>query len=548
MTDLAPLRPEVLEQTNQDSTRLDFLEFQVNHLEAQETPDGEWTIKGLAIPYGEELERLDWWTGATRQVFNQGAAVFRDNAALFYGHDHLDRGLPIGRILEAEDTEDGPRITAKVSRTAKGGEVYTLLQDGVLDRFSVGYYHVKNHLEDVDSEAGALLVHDEIDVFETSVVPDPAFQSAKVETVLHRQAAAPRNPTTKEGPTMTETATVTPEDIQGLARSIDTLERQVATLGQADDTTGGAPEAFLSFDSYGEFLSAAASGTPEAMAVLEYVGGVVGDLGDWVKDTWVGDLYRPLEERRRLLNLFESSPLPASGMNVEYGKLLEDTTQVDVQAAEGDLLPYGRIKFTTDTAPLVTYGGWGEMSRQEVERSAIAVVEKFFQALLRRYAQRTEAAVRAAAIDAANATALVGTAPDLDTVEGWTDFVVDASFYLDDQGHAPEFILAGRDVFKGLAKMRLGVDGPFFLDRASGSVNVTGLSGQVFNVPVVPVNQDGLVRVGDSSAIRTFEAGGAPFRLQDDDITHLTKAFSVYGYMAIAVQDKTALVAPATGV
>jgi uncharacterized protein len=510
-----------------ETERACYLEFQVLAPTPEQQAKREFT--GLALPYGEEMNRLDIWTGATRQVFDPESAKVRENAQVFYGHDHQALGMPVGRIKAWKHTPKGLEITGRLAKTAKAEDVYTLMtpdEDGkaVLDRLSVGYMPVKNVLEDADTK-DPLLRHLEVDVFETSIVPTPQYDSARVSQVLSVTPRKETSMTTTTTEPETQEGLATQGDIQALSGSLDNLERRLATLSTGTTDDGHQ----VPFTSYGEFVQALSKGEDEAMQFLAYVGGVVGDLDGWVKDSWVGDLYRPMAERRRVLNLFETSPLPASGMQVEYGKLLADTTQVGVQAAEGDALPYGKITFTTDTAPLVTYGGWGEMSRQEIDRSAIAVVEKFFQALIRRYNQATEAAVRAAAVDPANATELTTAVPDLGTVDGWVDFLV------------------GRDIFKDLAKMRLGTDGPFFLDRNSGTVNVTGLSGEVFNVPVVPVNQNGLVRVCDASAIRSFEAGGAPFRMQDDDIVHLTKAFSIYGYMAVAAQDVTAIIRPNDG-
>lgn len=525
-----------------------YLEFQVLAPTEEQKAKREFT--GLALPYGEEMQRLDIWTGATRQVFDPESAKVRPGAQVFFGHDHQVLGMPVGRIVGHKHTDKGLEITARLAKTAKAEDVYTLMtpdEDGqaVLDRLSVGYIPVKNVLEDADTK-DPLLRHLEVDVFETSVVPTPQYDSARVSQVL---SVTPR----KEA-SMTTTTTEKPEnqeglatqaDIQALSGSLDNLERRLATLSTPGQPDGGQA---VPFHSYGEFLQALSQGDDSAQQFLAYVGGVVGDLDGWVKDSWVGDLYRPLQERRRVMNLFTTRPLPASGMNVEYGKLLADTTQVTKQAAEGDALAYGKITFTTDTAPLETYGGWGEMSRQEIDRSSMAVVEKFFMALVRRYLQATEAAVRAVAVDPANATELTTAVPDFGTVAGWTNFLVDASFALDDEGLAPEFALVGRDHFKTLANLRLGADGPFFLDRNSGSINVTGLSGEVLNVPIIPLNQNGLVRVCDSSAIESFEAGGAPFRMQDDDIVHLTKAFSIYGYLAVADTDVKAIIRPNDGI
>jgi len=558
-------------------------------LDATEDENGDWFVEGLALPYGEEMERMDWLTGATRQVFEPDSAeVHLDasgalHAPLFYGHDHLQGQLPIGGITEAKHTPEGLWIKAPVSKTPKGTEVRTLMKDGHLRHFSVGFVNVKNTLEDADTP-NPLLRHQRVEVLETSVVWNPQYETAEVGAVLSRQGhrTTPRNTPQLEGTDMTqeqrdrlaalramtnlnqadaaEMATLvlleraedgdtpaTRAELHGLEAHLETLGRQMATLGQGGPAgQDGPPPCFLEFQSYGHWLQAAAANDQAALEVLAYVGGVVGDLGDWVKDSWVGDLYRPLQERRRVLNLFQTRPLPASGMGVEFGRLLSDTTQVAEQVAEGDLLAYGGIEFETDRAGLKTYGGWGEMSRQEIERSSMAIVEKFFAALLQRYARVTEAAARAYALDPAHGVELPGAViPDLTTVNGWTDLILDAAFFLDDQGLVPEFALVDRETFKDAAKIQVGAEGDYFLNRTTGSIDVKGVSGSVYNVELIPVAAAAnTVRICAPEGMATFEASGAPFRLQDDDITHLTKAFSVYGYMALADEDHNAIVRP----
>lgn len=354
---------------------------------------------------------------------------------------------------------------------------------------------------------------------------------------------------------MTDTL-VKPEEIEtlaaaqtSLAESVETLSRQVATLGDSVTLASDAPPVEIPGDSYGEFLSMLAQKggpAPEAEAFLAYVGGVVGDLGDWVKDTWVGDIIRVVEKPRHAIEFFEKAPLPATGMGVEFGKVLADTTAVGEQVAEGDVLPYGKITFETDTASLKTFGGWGEMSFQEIQRSPFAVTQKFFEALARRYGVTTEAAVRGRLAAAVGAHSVAGT--NLTTADGWIAFVVKAASYLDSKGLSPECLFVDEDTFIDLATLRDGAatDAPRFLNRSSGSISVTGLTGDVFNMPVRMLGTlpTGTVRIADSAAIKTFEASGSPFRLADTDITNLTQAASVYGYMAVAEQEPDAIVVP----
>lgn len=554
---MSRLGPIHLSATAVEAEAPTFLEF--DGLEAGTDDKARREIGGLAVPYGEKIERPNVFLGTRFLEFAPGAAEWRETAQVFYGHDHLDRGLPIGRVLSAEDSEAGSRISARLSETAKGNEVYTLVQDDVLNRFSIGFYTLAYEVLDADDPERATLRVTKADVFEVSVVPDPAYSTAVLDTVLSNNRkehkAMPCEKCGKvhaQGVTECQATTfATADDVRSLTGAIETLERQVATLGQAGDEPDGlsAPG-----ETYGEFLQMVARGETEALEFLAQVqtlAATTADLGGLIKDGWVGDRYRAITERRRILNLFSRSPLPATGMSVEFGSVrpTSDTTQVGKQAAEGDTLSYGKIAFGVETAPVETFGGWSDMSRQTIERSGVAVVERFFDALLNKYAQTTEAAVRAELHDAANAHTLAGTGVhDLATADGWIDYVIDAATFLDQGGLPIQFLVVAPDVFKSLAKMRDGAnaDSPRLLDRNNGTINVPGLSGSVFSIPVEisPTAPAGFVRAGHSSAIRSFEAGGAPFRLQDDDITNLTKAMSIYGYMAVAVEDTQALVAP----
>lgn len=527
-----------------------FLEFTV--LEVGTTEDGKREVTGLALPYGEELERYDWTTGASRWVFAEGSAVLRETTQLFYGHDHLDRRTPIGLVVASEQTPGGLRITARISETAKGDEVYTLLKDGVLNRFSAGLIFTAYEITEADT-GDPLLTLTEVDVFEVSVVPSPAFDSAVIDSVLDSERGGPPKERNTMPENQDEPVLATAEDVQTLAASITTLERQIATL----PTTLGAP-APVPFASRGAFIQALAQGDADARtfyeqllgkdeALLAYDGGDTGDLGGWLKDSWVGDKSRFVEANRTVLNLFGKSPLPASGNNVEFGVTGTDTTQVAEQAAEGDVLLKGKIAFDVDTAPVKTYGGWGEMSVQQILRSPVNVIERFYKALDRRYAQVTETVVRAKVQAAAGSHSIAAT--DLTTTDGWIDFIIECAVWLDvNKGIKPEFILLDKEAFKDLAKLRISAapDAPYFLNRDSGKVNITGLSGEVFDLSVslVPTFTADTVRVAHSDAIETYESAGAPFRLNDKDITNLTEAFSEYGFMAVAEEEPDCIIQP----
>ena len=76
-----------------------------------------------------------------------------------------------------------------------------------------------------------------------------------------------------------------------------------------------------------------------------------------------------------------------------------------------------------------------------------------------------------------------------------------------------------------------------------GNINPVGLTGNVLGLPIVvdPSLAALSFYAGNSAAITTYESAGAPFRLNDEEITNLTNSFSVYGYLGIAVSDPKAL-------
>lgn len=570
--------------------RLDVLSFE--GLSVAKGKGDKRILQGIMLPYDEELQRIDWLTGATRWTFDRESVELSENPIAFYGHDHLNMGLPIGRILagESEHRDEGFFGRMLLSTTPKAEEVYTLAKDGVLTRFSVGLDReaATTVVEDAESR-DPLLRWQKAPVWETSVVPRPAYDSAQIDAVLHKETRQRESITMKcnkcgavhaAGVTECDATLLAQhailqdaglsalnEQVTQLTSSLQLMERQLVTLGTAAGGSAGGPAVQVPGRSYGEFLQLAAIEDESALAFLTFIeevaagkhgadqylamtGTTIADISaDWITTTWVGDLTRRLVERRKVLNLFQTRPLPGTGMTVEYGRVgvNDDDVAVAEQLLEGDLLAYGKIAFEGGlSTPVRTFGGWSDMSLQVIQRSGVAVVEALFNALVNRYLQVTEAAARVLAADPVNSTALPGINPLADG-DDWTNFVIDAAFALDDEGLPLDFLLVSRERFKTLATLRTGPasDAPYLLDRNTGTISVTGLSGTMFNLPIQPLNLAGdYVRAGSAEAITTFEAPGAPFRLQDDDITHLTKAFSIYGYAAFASTNAKALVRP----
>lgn len=480
-------------------------------------------VSGIAVPYDNEIE-----VGGIREKFVRGSIDDISDTKLFYGHSE-----PIGKVVEGRDTEQGYEIVAKISDTPKGQEIRTLLKDGVLTKFSVGFTPVQ------DAKINGVIVREKVKLREVSVVSFPAYENAKVLSV--REA----NTQNKENTQMNESHDSVESEISVLRDGLSELERRVDVIGSEKPSTP-AP----AYRSYGDYIKGFVRGEEEAHALFRaYTGGTSADA--IVKDAWVGDVVDVLNKPRKVLNAFTVRPLPSEGLAVEYAYLSGNTTDVTAQAAEGDVLAFGKVEIDSATAPVKTYGGYTTLSRQEIERAShVSIVQTSFEALSAKYGAVTNAAVQTAylaAISGGSAQSYhYGTAAlDASKVIG---AVVEAAGALETYNLSLDGFLVALDKFKELASLVDGSGRPLVAanhpSNDIGGASAAGLSGNLLGVPLIvcPSLPAGTWTGFDKSAVVTFEAAGAPLRLTDGDITNLTNHFSVYGYAAVAVEKPKGIV------
>lgn len=488
----------------------------------------ERTVTGIAVPWDTPVKIRDWWTDGTYlEQVARGAVVESDDAKLFADHAAI-----IGRVVSHRDTDEGWEITAKISETARGNDVYALLRDGALDRFSIGFQPLE-HVESRDADDVLTITRTKIRVREVSVVPFPAYDTAKVSSV--------RSATSKENTPMPES---TPTPDVALRESVEDLARQVELIRSEGLRAASTPAP--TFRSIGDMVQRLATG--DETAIRAYNGAVSGDTV--LHDAWIGDLTEIIKQRRPIFETFATGPLPDKGMGVEFAVLESDSTQVGVQANEGDDLLFGKVSITTKTAPVVTLGGWSSLSRQAIERASVTVLDTTFEAMVEKYARATEVYARgriAAALAWTGDDALAEVEADLTTQDGIVAAVLDLAEHFDDTGRGLDGILVDKATFLALYAVPatdriLQVSGAP-ADKV-GTLTVKTASGEVAGLTfkLLPNATAGTVVAYDRTALKTLEAPGAPVRLQDDNIINLSRDFSVYGYVSSAVQKPEGLV------
>lgn len=502
----------------------------------------ERTVTGIAVPWETPVKIRDWWIGETYfEQIARGAVVESDDAKLYAEHATI-----IGRVISHRDTDEGWEITARISETARGNDVYALLRDGALDRFSIGFEALE-HVESRDDDDVLTVTRTKIRVREVSVVPFPAYDTAKVSSV--RSATT----TYKENTPMTE-STLPAADV-ALRESVDDLARQVELIRAEGIRAAG--ETGPQFRSFGDYVKAVASG--DEAALRAYTGAVSGDA--ILKDAWVGDLTRILGGKQPVKNAFSTGPLPATGLTVEYAKLKSDTTQVTKQATEGADLAFGKVAIEVAKADVETFGGYSSLSRQTIERADVGILDTTFTALAVKYAKAIETKVRSVVTTAYNATAAaaldsVSLPATGDTDVKWITALLDVAEKFDDNDRTFEGLFVSKSVFLALATAEakdrlLKVSGGALGSDGIGTINLPGINGEIASLPVrvFPGWTGDKALAYDSFAVKTLESLGAPLRLQDENVVNLTKDFSVYGYGASFVQAADGLVkiVPAAG-
>ena len=101
----------------------------------------------------------------------------RGNRPIRFLHEHMDLigGFPIDMVVV---NNDGLFATGEINlETQLGRETFSLAKQGILSDFSIGYSVTSEHTEDNQ------LIADSIELFEASIVEEPANQGAKVTSL-----------------------------------------------------------------------------------------------------------------------------------------------------------------------------------------------------------------------------------------------------------------------------------------------------------------------------------------------------------------------------
>lgn len=486
---------------------------ETREMEFRVTDKDKREVTGIAVPYD---------TMNNGEMFARDSVTLDPEAKLMWQHDQRE---PIGRITEGRHTEAGFEIRAVISETQRGLDAITLLDDGVINKFSVGFVMRDSKMDDQRNR----IVTDAF-VREVSLVSFPWYSDAIV-TEVRDNDTDPETPDSAipQEETM-EPTTPTDSDLAEVRESIQMLEREVASITKVEAV---AP----SYRTTGEFLQKLAKN--DETAIRAYTGATTGDSVTVPYDV---DLIRLVEAANPLGQVFGRGVTPAEGMVITFAQNKAVVDGTATQANQGDDLGYYELQLETSTENIITVGNYAELSRQVIDRSTVPFLDSVLrgQAIALGKALASQLRTKYKAVVTSQKAANNKVTLSANTYDGWVGALADAAAtYFEANGVQIDALIVDKLTFKQL----LALDGTPVISFAGenvgavGSANVSGLRGSIAGIPIVvdaslhPTNQDECAFVS-SLALRQYTSGA--LRLSQENAVNLSEAFSLSTYTATA--------------
>lgn len=148
------------------------------------------TIVGIAVPFDTPAE-IRSATGAYTEVFRRGAfartIAERGPGRVKLLSQHDTARNPLGRATVLREDAAGLYGEFRVSKTGAGDELLTLVADGAIDAFSVGFKPITQKR----GESGQV-ERTEVALFEVSAVAFPVYEGALISAVRSEPKPSPR--------------------------------------------------------------------------------------------------------------------------------------------------------------------------------------------------------------------------------------------------------------------------------------------------------------------------------------------------------------------
>jgi HK97 family phage prohead protease len=454
-------------------------------------------IAGIAVP---------WDTVATvsdgQQVrFARGAFdVDQKPAKLIENHDLTQLRGVVDTLV---DGNEGLEFEATLADTRASRDAVALLKAGAYDAVSVGAHPIKftTNPEGVMTVTEAALV-------ELSLVAVPAFK----EAVITQVAATVPDPGDEQQEQDTDNTEQEHEEMSEAKIEAEPIEAEATIPTNPILYAQARPELPTAV----EYIAAMVQGGAAFAAVQKRLHAAAPEIG--TADTpgilptpILGPVYNNFVGNRPVVDAIGARAMPGGG-KVFIRPEVTTHTSIAEQAAEFDTLQSGTLVVTDNQVTKKTFGGYVQISEQDLDWTDPAVLSIVLDDLGRVYANQTDNAA-ADALAAGITTTRAFPGATYDDPKQWAEWIAGAAKTIlsSSNGNLPTHIFLNPESWGWLVGLSDTADRPLFPQigpmNAFGNLGPAQESGVAFGLSVV-VDRNfpaDFMAIGDASGFEIFE-------------------------------------------
>ena len=483
------------------------------------------TISGRIVTWGEQGN-----TSAGPTIFSADSIKFNKNVRLLLEHD---RTRPIGKLLSYEITDIGIDAVFRVAETAAGNDSLVEAATGLRDGFSVG---VK--VDAWDNQDGVMVIS-KSSIVETSLVTDPAIDSARVAEVAASEDSAPEEVADANQPTEGEQVSdTTVPEAPAVTEAVEATKVEAAA---AKPAFYASPRINTNLTA-GQFLEAnikAAMGDDEAKTLVKATNDTSTNTGLTLAPH-MNEFVTTSIDGRPAVDAVSRGVLPGTGMSFTIPKLSTAPT-IDGNSTEGEALGGTEMASTYITVDVKKAAGLQNISWELLDRSSPAFYDELIRELNFAYAKATDQALVAALV--AGGTQASTQAATIAGFKAYVGKEVPAAYAA--AGKFAKNIIANTAWWETIISAEDTTNRPLFTaaqpSNAPGNVGVNSITGNVMGLNLfVDPHMTTTTLIDDSAflvvpeAVTFYEAPKTQVQVQA--LANGRLQVAVYGYYAIATK------------
>lgn len=498
-------------------------------LDAAAGEDSPRTITGVAVP---------WNTPATVSSgesvsFLRGAFDVNAKAPkLLEGHDlNALRGV----VTEMVDAEEGLLFTAKFAKTAAANDAIELVKAGAYDSVSVGAQPIK-----FKYDKNGTMVVSQANLVEISLVAQPAFKDAVITEIA---ASEPE-------PDSVEADEPQPDNIpeeETVSQETPAVEASAEIVPTAPIFAAARREAVL--PTAAEYIAAAIAGGDQWLAMSAALKAAAPDVT--TTDTpgilpipIVQPVYNNFRGYRPVVDACGVKPMPGGG-KVFIRPEVTTHTSMAAQSSENAALQSGTFVVYNNQVTKGTYGGYVNISMQDLEWTDPAILSVILDDMSRIYANQTDDVAADALLAGVTQSAVL---TDPTSPAEWVSDIYDAASTIltNSNGNLPDTLFLSPNMYAYLGKLVDTAGRPLFPEigpmNALGTASASSFAGMAFGLRVCVDRNfaSDTVIVGAADGFEIFEQQKGALSLEAPST--LSRVLSWHGYFATLMIDNTKFV------